>query len=1428
MESVQTPTTWDTLQARNYQAEILGAAHSDSPYSQDCTGKQTATPSPVKVAVVQQYSTIANSQSARDGSQRRRAFHSQEHVPPHLRSSKSSPMPAFDKEKAHGSKMWNSFADAEDPADTQPVDTQVFIAESDIATSRIDEGINGLGSYHISDYAVDEPHGSVIVDLVANVEEPEPQVYYDDDVSDVSSQADEITNVFKVPKTPAMNGRKRNARGEIAGSETRTSAIKTPGSELPMAGLFGGGGTNNIQLSQLFAATQAPSSPLPNCPKSDPVFDRPSPNINFRLGNSSPVALPYSSPTRPSSVDVFVNGRILSDPLDTYVPMNESQEERERRLQREQELAESVEDDEFEDSHSALWRQQQKKIHQVALTSAAELTAPDRRRPPGPGRPRKIARSKSATDAGSAIRHRSSSRTERNSGARPFMIDALFEKQAPLPQESSVEEMNVVELAVNGTDVSQSQGNVMDEIIVPDTSPRSTQSRRKARCIRSPSPSMSQQRNHEIDAPTATQKTVIVVDSQADRVDVVAHEQDDLARPATKIAYSTVSSQARISQTQSQHYSLGPENRTSMNKRILGATETSSVPPPSPPSRAEEIIPSSPPLLSTQASDDDQDINDDEVEVTGVAAKIAQPVLIGHLPHTIAESEQDGIGDGVQQLQSPQLANQKTEPATIVDMAMDDESEPFATANSHLSMAAEKKVQYTETDRPQVGEIRKFGDLVVEAEPQNSIDSADINFDILTEGDQEFHNMMADSSPVRPKKKQRVYGRSALREPSKMANITNSDIAQEVTEMSKEPTPKKLVEVSEAPESTPITEGLPTPTPQSTKKRELDGANAASHARQAILAAKDVPSAKPRVLCRPAKITKTTNKSGVAKPSTSTSSSSGRPRPRSLKILEVAETTSTRLTSPKRVDGTRAVSVQNRRKLSMSKKEVSKSVAPQIQDHVDVPSSDTSPETEIFPNRVLAMFRGDMNYYTATVLGLVRGDGVKFRVRYDDRNEDTMDAAHLRKLELRIGDRVKAELPKMKTKTFIVVGFSNPVNPEAENNSVPDSLGPSLGPLPDVYGHLNVKLRVKGRQSLPTPEPTSGEIFDVPIQYIYLSRTMVSSLTNRQYVGNPGSFGRLTTPSNFDSTPSTPSSRSRRQPGTTISRASVVPSILEIGMFANMAFAVTFSESHNKEKESTLNCVQNNGARIIEVGFDQLFDLDPSGAPTPKKASPRKLDQATSTQPDSLNLLRDAKNLGFTALIADRYCRRAKYVQALALSIPCLHYRWVSDSIAAGEVLPFQKYLLPAGESAFLSGAVRSRSLVPYNPCSEDAKLKNILSRRDLLLGGKSVLVVKGKGKDEEKRKIYLFLTYALGAAEVGRVKDLTEAKAELESRPWDWVYVDGEPEEAKKVLFGKEKGKKRKSESSVVGALVGGKAVKVVGDEFVIQSLILGALMEE
>lgn len=179
------------------------------------------------------------------------------------------------------------------------------------------------------------------------------------------------------------------------------------------------------------------------------------------------------------------------------------------------------------------------------------------------------------------------------------------------------------------------------------------------------------------------------------------------------------------------------------------------------------------------------------------------------------------------------------------------------------------------------------------------------------------------------------------------------------------------------------------------------------------------------------------------------------------------------------------------------------------------------------------------------------------------------------------------------------------------------------------------------------------------------------------------------------------------------------------------------------------------------------------------------------------------------------------------------------------------KYLLPAGVSKFLDpqGVVRSRTMAAYDPAAEDLTFDTTLRDRPLLLQGQSVLLVTGRSKKEiEKRQPFVFLTHALGSANVGRCADLTDASEMLVEDHWDWVYVDNNDIsvlDAAAELFGTEipatatenkskKGKKRKRdegedrEELMARVQVGGKKIRVTCSEFVIQSLILGALVEE
>ena len=283
----------------------------------------------------------------------------------------------------------------------------------------------------------------------------------------------------------------------------------------------------------------------------------------------------------------------------------------------------------------------------------------------------------------------------------------------------------------------------------------------------------------------------------------------------------------------------------------------------------------------------------------------------------------------------------------------------------------------------------------------------------------------------------------------------------------------------------------------------------------------------------------------------------------------------------------------------------------------------------------------------------------------------------------------------------------------------------------------------------------------------------------------------------------------------------------------------------------------------FETGFSELFDEDGFNIPG-SSADTAKVVSGL----DGVFLKREYENLGFVAMISDTHSRRIKHIQALALNIPCLHFRWIHDSLAASRPLPFAKYLLPAGESTFLepAGVVRSRNMAVYDPASENVRFTHMLRERALLMANQSVLVVTGRTKKEvERKQAYIFLLRALGPGHVTTCKDVAAAKSMVDSGEWDWVYADGGAPgvaDAVVTLFGdgaggvkgsgstssrkkgaagagtgnNNSGSKRKRDDELDGTLptlvTSGvkkrKKVRVVSDEFVIQSLILGALVEE
>jgi hypothetical protein len=289
----------------------------------------------------------------------------------------------------------------------------------------------------------------------------------------------------------------------------------------------------------------------------------------------------------------------------------------------------------------------------------------------------------------------------------------------------------------------------------------------------------------------------------------------------------------------------------------------------------------------------------------------------------------------------------------------------------------------------------------------------------------------------------------------------------------------------------------------------------------------------------------------------------------------------------------------------------------------------------------------------------------------------------------------------------------------------------------------------------------------------------------------------------------------------------------EPGLFDGMAFSITYSANRDDEKKQVLNLIRKNGGRILEKGFDELFDMNSLQSSTVMRSS-----EAGSVHHGSaLTLTAAAREVGFACVIADEHSRRVKFMQALALGLPCLSGRWIEHCVARKEVLDWEQYHLAAGESSFLGGAIRSRNLPSY-PAST-ANFADRFESRPKLLTGKSILIITGKGRVEERRKPYFFLTQALGACRVKHVANNLEARrflleAETKEEKWNWVYVDEKEDDAEKAIFGAvvapQKKRKKGSEVSDETENIAPppKKVRIVSDEYVIQSLILGKFLED
>lgn len=1419
-------------------------------------------------------------QDAHDDKISRRVATRRDQVP-RLIPTKSSPIVPTAMEGTQARmRMLQSFAGFVDAGDTQPMDSQIYKNFTSSPHVPRDEGgdVSQVQMGGEEDDEVDPIGDNGEIDLLSEWDHRRGDdnllSFGDHEMSDLSPETQSRVKAatdatFRMPKTPAMAGNKRKYSGQIVSSvartDTRTSASKTPGSEL--AAMFGqNAGKNLISLTQAFNQTQAPSSPLPEGIRSDPIFERPSPNL-VRYQHSSPIPR-TSSPNNEARLETV---RASTEPLESYRTMKESQESRARRIREEERrLAEVGLDDELDEE----WRieeieAERRRLH--ARLSSEALNNLDVDRLLGGSRP--SSRAKEVSSRPNSRPATAQGLQNFNTKTQPVIEIADDESVDEFEEEQSVEKAKSTKAARGATAVE-----------IPMTSSRNDFGKQVG-SISSSSPLKGRMQSvHDIpatasqpehvsqSAPKATQ-TIAVADSQKERGESQKENDDpdaDIQLPGQPRQDSIEAH--RIVQSQ---YSISSNTRDILEAKIRDHIGTSSIldPPPTT-SQVQEAtrsgsanVPSSPPMLTSDAQDDEElaeDANDDvdRLEADSDLADAFHPAKRKRLDNeeiandrtSIPETSVSGAQQQSRSLRSRGKAGAETGATSTTGPTGTSGSGVttlFHTARSRQTPSPTKRkpsdVSPRKAQTPRSTRARKLTEIAADPTPNLSFEQMDIDIDLMTTEDAEFTNLMSGSSPVLPaRKKRKVYS-------------------------AKKPHNTQPTQLFQIPPNTPSSarrqnvEGAAAVTPLDVENQEDEQASPTNAARRS--AQREVPAAlrtngavtfqqpqpaprRPGKLTRPSR--KTPARLQALKPDTASNLEFVDPEmPRS----EVTETP--QLRSRPIVGSTTTTTTSN------ATQRVEEPVAePEIDDR------DGSVE-KLTPNRVFARFRGLNNYYhPATCLEAIKGEAFRLKIRFDDETIDFIEPHYVGRLELRTGDVVKVDLPSMK-KDHVIMGFKDRINPTTSiRHMSPKSREAAQFPATDEAGFRTVVLAAKQRDSVSTPAPAApSETIDVPITNVYLTTTMWSHFKDRTYTHPTSSIAPASTPTNpaATSVPPTPASRSRRA---TVSmtneirtRDSSTSSFRqESNLFANMAFAVSFKDENSSDRKSTIRSIAEHGAVLLDYGFDSLFILP-------------ELDKAHhdtgALSGDPLTLNSSSTNLGFVALVTEVHSRRPKYLQALALGLPCLHYRWVQDCVAAKTVLSWEKYLLPAGESAWLGGVVRSR-LLPAYPAT-DADFAETVTRREKLLsdsgtdgqaggvllvepGNSGVSKSSGRAKSntkkggslkalDDRRMHFLFMTYAIGATRFRRVKDLKEARDALEDSrgaDWGWVFVDGEVGAAERALgfngaadldnAGMGRKRKRGEDYAGHGFEVGRvmeKKVKVVSDEFVIQSLILGALAD-
>jgi hypothetical protein len=1299
------------------------------------------------------------------------------------------------------------------PQDTQPVSQSIYegIISKAKSVRHLDHAVDEHGGVEAEQDSLqegDEGH----IDLLSSYKPQDHELDDDSDAEPIDfSPTQTQHHLSQFPesqrfKTPGTTSRKRDYNGDI---------VETP--SLPRNPLARSGAPTPAKmmgLSQAFAATQAVSSPLITGFSSGLRSDRPSPNIELQ---TRPAAATLSSPLRPRS-DFRKTG---TEPYSHYKSIKQSQAERERlslfaRHEGDDSGDNNVSDDDFDEEPSLVERrrrlkEREAKVHQQ-LQAVSSPTRPRSRGSVGPfssptSRPQLSSPRPSPRPSGRRAGHIQSIPLAAAISEEPGdgLIDLAHESEEETEQEEEVEiarssqmvaqaEEDKENLGFAGLEVPETVARLQSPIYGyrgVESSPSTRQSagpiQRKDKtpelnsgepfAVANSQPSQSTQR------PAHLQRTQL--NSSVDGPSFVPQSQ--IMSGATHMSSSPVRSNLPHSSANVDGGNIAEESvepqmvvkRTSSGNDLPLPTETCR---PDLGAVSDGEIDGEP---TSSVQSPRQEFNGVSIaETTGLVVQ-ARRFASRHAPMTetiIPETSSLGPRESDFTSSAPQLDRSK--PASSSSGRVLRSSGEFETAQTHLSTTAEtalpslpRQPSYV-TASPSGRKRRRMTEITADLSPRKSGSEFDMDVAMATVVDKEFEAVIGSSSPIPPgrhNKRRRLHERqtNAIVERSMptVAKGQETDFPEPEKRSAADPKDAQSPGHTDADNNGLLHDNLD-PT------RAILQSTNARHQLSTPVPKKSFGRVSTR-FSRPAEpvweLPTSPEKPDAIKSKVSPAKSQ---RPPSTMPARKGRTTIT-ATAPSSATQT------GRPTRQVSRGSVPKSSENGDPRALEAPEN-TSPGSNeplgdiVAPNQVLACFNGKTRaYYPATCLGITGSDSLRYQIQWEGFEADETDARGIRKLDLRIGDLVKVNLEGFPKVSHVVRGFKDKV-PQSEK----------IRPMTDIRGYSVLLLAPKQRKSLPT-DLSADTITEVPISAIYLDSNMWGQMKGREYEyiphQNPSIMG-FATPPERPSTPATPSSRSRRNLAVNRATAPAEP----VGIFSGMAFAISYDEAR---KSSLTHLIRTNGGIVLFDGFHEMFASE-----------------------DMIHKPNFA-NLGFTALLADRHSRKEKYMQALALNLPCLSGKWIESCVAKERVVDWQPYLLPAGESAVLDGAIRSR-ILPAMSEPSNAKMVDMIETRPSLLKNSAAIFVTGRGKAEEKRRPFVFLTQAIGAGKIEKVADLNGAKTLLddengELEGYKWVLVDDSQVCAAENLLRGQQGK------------YSGR-VRIVGNEFICQSLILGSLVDE